>query len=137
MAKKKSGSVLYLDPRCSTEQRVKYLLAKMTLEEKVRQMGFADCAHFTRNGKFSTKLAKDFFKDLGVGGLQDPRMDPKTAAEVINAIQKFLINNTRLGIPAFVTSECLHGHMSRGATIFPQAIAMASSWNTNLVNNSN
>ena len=133
MAEKTSRSVLYLDPHCSTEQRVKDLLARMTLEEKVRQMGFADCAHFTRNGKFSAKLAKDFFKDLGVGGLQDPRMNSKTAAEVINAIQKFLMNNTRLGIPALVTSECLHGHMSTGATIFPQAIGLASSWNADLL----
>ncbi len=105
----------------------------MTLEEKMRQMGYADCAQFAENGKFSAEPAKKFFKGLGVGGLQDPRMAPKIAAKFVNAIQKFLIKNTRLGIPALVTSECLHGHMSTGATIFPQAIALASSWNTDLV----
>lgn len=60
MAKKKSGSVLYLDPRYTTERRLGYLLKRMTLEEKVRQMAFADCAQFARKGRFSTKLAKDF-----------------------------------------------------------------------------
>jgi len=60
-------------------------------------------------------------------------MAPKIAAKLVNAVQKYLIKNTRLGIPALVSSECLHGHMSTGATIFPQAIALASSWNTDLV----
>jgi beta-glucosidase len=105
----------------------------MTLEEKVRQMGFADCAQFARKGRFSAKLAKEFFRGLGIGGLQDPRMNPKTSIELVNNIQKFLMNNTRLGIPALICSECLHGYMSPGATIFPQAIGLASSWNAALL----
>ena len=135
MARRETKCGLYLDPRRPVETRVKDLLGRMTLEEKIRQMGYADCAQFARKGKFSPNLAKKFFKSLGVGGLQDPRMTPTVVARLVNAIQKHLIENTRLGIPALVASECLHGHMSRGATIFPQAIAMASSWNTNLVNN--
>ena len=133
MTVKKVKPVLYLDSRRPVETRAKDLLGRMTLEEKFRQMGYADCAQFAKNGKFSANLAKDFFKTLGVGGLSDPRMAPKPSAELVNAIQKFLINKTRLGIPALVTSECLHGHMSIGATIFPQAIGMASSWNPGLV----
>ena len=133
MAKRKSKSVSYLDSRCSTDRRTKDLLERMTLEEKVRQMGFADCAQFARKGKFSVTLAGDFFKGLGVGGLQDPRMNPKTSVELVNSIQKFLMNNTRLGIPALICSECLHGHMSPGATVFPQAIGLAGSWNTELL----
>ena len=133
MAKKKSGSVLYLDPRYPAEQRVQDLLKRMTLEEKVRQMGYASCTQFTRNDKFSTNLAKDFFKGLGIGGLESPRINSKNSAELVKAVQKFLMNSTRLRIPAFVTSECLHGHMSPGATIFPQAIGLASSWNADLL----
>ncbi len=125
--------MLYLDPQHPVDARVTDLLGRMTLEEKVRQMGYADCAQFAKNGKFSAELAKKYFTSLGIGGLQDPRMAPKAAADCVNAIQKFLIKNTRLGIPALVASECLHGHMSVGATIFPQAIALASSWNIDLV----
>ena len=94
---------------------------------------YADCAQFAKNGRFSTELAKKFSTDLGVGGLQDPRMAPKPTANLVNAIQRHLKKNTRLGIPALVASECLHGHMSVGATVFPQAIALGSSWNTDLV----
>ena len=133
MAKNDLGTAAYRNPRYSMEQRVKDLLERMTLEEKVRQMGYADCAQFAKNGKFSDKLAKAFFRTLGVGGLRDPQMTPKTGAKLVNAIQKFLMNSTRLGIPALIHSECLHGHMSPQATIFPQAIGLASSWNTTLL----
>lgn len=133
MTRAKPKTVLYLDPQCPVDERVADLLGRMTLEEKMRQMGYADCGQFAREGKFCAELAKKFFKDLGVGGLQDPRMAPKPTANLVNAIQRYLKKNTRLGIPALVGSECLHGHMSVGATIFPQAIAMGSSWNVDLV----
>ena len=126
-------SALYVDRQQPLETRVRDLLERMTLEEKIRQMGYTCCVQFAKKGKFSAKLAKDFFKGIGIGGLQDPRMDPKTGAELVNAIQKFLLNDTRLRIPALIASECLHGHMSPGATIFPQAIGLASSWNTELL----
>jgi len=51
----------------------------------------------------------------------------------VNAVQRHLVKRTRLGIPALVISECLHGHMSGGATVFPQAIALASTWDTDLI----
>ena len=133
MVKTRPESALYLDPQRPVDTRVRDLLGRMTLEEKIRQMNYADCAQFAKNGKFSAELAKKFFKSLGVGGLQDPRMTPKASAQLVNDVQKFLIKKTRLGIPALVASECLHGHMSKGATVFPQAIALGSSWNTDLV----
>ncbi len=70
-------NMLYLDPQRSVDARVRDLLGRMTLEEKIRQMGYADCAQFAKNGKFSPELAKKFFKSLGIGGLQDPRMAPR------------------------------------------------------------
>jgi len=58
---------------------------------------------------------------------------PKEAAELHNSIQKFIIENTRLKIPAIIHDEGLHGCMARGCTIFPQSIALASTWNPELV----
>jgi len=53
---------------------------------------------------------------------------PKEAAQLANEIQRFLVEETRLGIPAIVHEECLSGLMARGATTFPQAINLASTF---------
>ncbi len=55
-------------------------------------------------------------------------LEPRQVAEVVNTLQKFLIENTRIGIPAIVHEECLSGFMARGATTFPQAVGLASTW---------
>ena len=133
MVKRKLKSVLYRDRRRPVETRVKDLLGRMTIQEKLRQMGYESSSRFAKNGKFSPQLAKKFLAGIGIGGLEDPRMEAKTGAQLLNRIQKFLMTNTRLGIPALVAAECLHGHMSPGATIFPQAIALGSSWDTTLL----
>jgi len=58
---------------------------------------------------------------------------PEKSAEFANKIQKFLFKKTRLGIPVIIHDECLHGCMAKGSTIFPQSIALASSWDPNLM----
>jgi beta-glucosidase len=58
---------------------------------------------------------------------------PREAAELHNSIQKFIIENTRLKIPLIIHDEGLHGCMARGCTIFPQSIALGSTWNPELV----
>ena len=58
---------------------------------------------------------------------------PKEGAEFANKIQKFLLKETRLGIPMMVHDECLHGCAAKGCTIFPQSIGLASSWDSDLM----
>ncbi|MGC8716420.1 MAG: glycoside hydrolase family 3 N-terminal domain-containing protein [bacterium] len=58
---------------------------------------------------------------------------PKEGAEFANEIQKYVIENTRLGIPVLIHDECLHGCMAKGSTSFPQSIAIASTWNPELM----
>jgi len=58
---------------------------------------------------------------------------PKESAELANKIQKFALEETRLGIPVMIHDECLHGCMAKGSTIFPQSIALASTWNPSLM----
>lgn len=118
---------LYHDATRPAETRAQDLLARMTLEEKVRQMSQHDAGLLDRPEALRTALSQ------GIGTLQDPRIGPRENAERVNAIQRYLVEETRLGIPALVISECLHGHMSDGATIFPQAIGLASTWNPALI----
>ena len=60
-------------------------------------------------------------------------MPPARVAELYNAIQRFLVERTRLGIPAIVHEECLNGYSGRGGTVFPQIIGVASTWEPALV----
>lgn len=133
MAAGKSGVPPYQNASLPVETRVRDLLSRMTLEEKVRQMGMHDAGQFVEGGKVSTRALKERFGDMGIGCLQDPRADAHLSAATINAVQRYLVEQTRLGIPALVISECLHGHMSGGATVFPQAIGLASTWNPDLI----
>ena len=133
MAKKKSKAVVYMDAKQAVEVRVRDLLGRMTLEEKVRQMNFRGSLEVAKNGKFSAKLAREVLGRMSIGGLQDPRLGPRKTAELVNDIQRYLTGQTRLGIPAMITGECLHGHMSGGTTVFPQAIGLGSTWNPDLV----
>lgn len=60
-------------------------------------------------------------------------LSPEQGAEIINTIQRFAIEKTCLGIPLLFSEECMHGHMAIGATVFPVAIALASTWNPGLI----
>lgn len=123
----------YLDASLDVDKRVSDLISRMTLHEKIRQMSMTMIGKFFDDGKFSRKIMLDFFNGMSVGCLQDLRKTPRENAAVTNSVQRYLVEETRLGIPAMVISECLHGHRSEGATIFPQAIALGSTWNTDLI----
>ena len=124
---------VYRDPSQPVEARAQDLLGRMTLEEKVRQMSQRDAAAFLFGDEIDPYKVREGFGAMGIGTLQDPRRDPRTNAKTVNALQRYLLEETRLGIPALVIAECLHGHMSDGATIFPQAIGLASTWNPRLI----
>jgi len=120
----------------SLDEKVRELLSKMTLEEKVAQLRSIWIYQLLEDGKFSEKKAKELLKH-GIGQITRLAgasfLSPKEAAKIGNQIQRFLIENTRLGIPAIMHEECLSGYMARGATIFPQIIGLASSWNPELI----
>jgi beta-glucosidase len=124
----------YLDSRQPVEKRVNDLLSRMTLEEKLRQINMVDIRNFVDDkGKFSEELADSFFKGMGIGVVQDPRLEPEKNAEIVSQLQKYLKTKTRLGIPAIIVCECLHGLLSPKATIFPQAIGLAGTWNVEMM----
>jgi beta-glucosidase len=119
------------------------LVSKMTLEEKVAQLGSVPMQDLLdERGNFSHEKAFQLIcNGIGqitriAGGLGDPARNdtsPRRAAELANSAQRYLREKTRLGIPAIVHEESLSGFMADGATIFPQAIGLASTWNPDAV----
>ena len=126
---------LYRDSTQSIETRVHDLVARMTLDEKCAQLGSYWVFELLDNFAFSDgRAAKLLSAGIGqitrIGGASILR--PNEAAELANTIQKYLLEQTRLGIPAIVHEECCSGLMTRGATLFPQAIGVAATWNPEL-----
>ena len=140
---KKTRALPYRNPGLSPEKRVKDLLSRMTLEEKAAQMlciwQQKPKTLVDADGKFDLAKARQFFKDgNGLGQVGRPSdagkgLNPRQMAETTNAIQKFFLENTRLGIPVVFHEECLHGHAAVGGTSFPQPIALAATFNAELV----
>lgn len=125
------------------DRRVEDLLARMTLEEKAAQMM---CVWQQKaqtlvdaNGDFDLEKARRAFADgRGLGQVGRPSdagggKDARGQATLTNAIQKFFLENSRLGIPVIFHEECLHGQASPGATSFPQPIGLGSTFNPGLV----
>lgn len=127
---------LYMDATRPTEERVSDLLARMTLEEKAAQLGSFWIYELLDNMAFAPDKAARLLKH-GIGHVTRlggaSNLLPQDAAKLANTIQKYIAENTRLGIPAIIHEECCSGYMARGATVFPQAIGIASAWEPELV----
>ena len=149
-AKKKVKEVLpYQNPKLSVEQRVNDLVSRMTLQEKVGQLR---CTlawnYYTIKGK-NVEPSELFKKDIAEGQIgmlwgtyrADPwtqkslenGLTPELAAKAGNALQKYVMEHTRLGIPLFLAEEAPHGHMAIGTTVFPTGFGMAATWNPALI----
>lgn len=126
---------LYRDSSRTRDERVEDLLLRMTREEKVAQLGSAWVFQLAEGGNLSPEHAAELLRNsLGhvtrISGASS--LGSEDAAELANAIQKHLVEETRLGIPAIVHEEICSGLMAREATIFPQAIGVASTWDPSL-----
>jgi beta-glucosidase len=138
----------YKNPKLSVEQRLADLLARMTLEEKLAQIESAwgnrafvrEAQPFLADekGVFLPEHAQITLKN-GLGQVSRPSENPggsggpREMAELTNAIQKWVKENTRLGIPVMFHEECLHGHAAPKGTAFPAAIGLASTWDEALI----
>ena len=136
----------YKNPKLPVAVRVKDLLGRMTLEEKVAQTQciWSGKQKLYTNKDFDVKKAAEIMPH-GIGQLARPNegagadnpygtgLKGKGMAEWTNKIQKYFVENTRLGIPVIFHEESLHGNQSKDGTVFPTPLAMANSWNEALM----
>lgn len=114
----------YRNPHLSAQVRARDLLGRMTLEEKFWQL-------YMTPGDLSDTTTDH---SHGVFGLQVPAASSASAdAQRINAIQRYFVTQTRLGIPIVPFEEAVHGLVRPGATVFPAAIGLAATWDTSLM----
>jgi beta-glucosidase-like glycosyl hydrolase len=136
----------YKDASLPVSKRVSDLLSRMTLEEKIAQMHAfwlilsEDGKHIPRFDDFTGGADADMMnKKLknGLGQITRPlgshSVDAKIGVRALNRLQKYMIEETRLGIPVMSHEECLVGLMVRGGTLFPSALAYGATWNPDLI----
>lgn len=139
----------YEDKTLSTTERVNDLLNRMSFLDKQGQL-LMDLGwqYYERNNSSVTltDYAHENIKQKRIGSLwgfyrADPwsgkdfssGLTPKFSAKAINQLQRFAIDSTDLGIPIFVAEECMHGVMQVGSISYPTGLGLASSWNSDLI----
>lgn len=135
-------TALYKDPQHPVADRVADLLARMTPAEKIAQMHAfwlllsPDGEHRVREDTFTGKSDPATLQKqlrLGLGQITRPlgshTVDARSGVLAFNRLQRFMLEETRLGIPVMAHEECLLGLMSKGATLFPSPLAMGATWN--------
>jgi beta-glucosidase len=127
---------LYRDPNAPIEERVANLLSLMTLDEKLAQLGCLWSTAFISAGNFDPdKVAAMMPHGIGevtrIGA--STGLHPQESAALMNAIQQVAVERTRLGIPVIVHEESTGGFLHRGATVFPQGLGLAATWDPGLV----
>ncbi len=119
----------------AVKQRVAGLLQQLTLDERLAQLGSYWFYELQANGQLDEQRVAEKLKH-GIGQITRiagaSTLDPLAAAQTANRIQKFLIEQTRLGIPAIVHEECCSGPMALGGSAFPQVIGLASTFQPEL-----
>ncbi len=152
-ASQRAAMPLYKDSRAPIPDRVEDLMRRMTLEEKVAQMIalWATKADVMDGLDFNPAKASRTYPD-GIGQITRPSdkrggpgiasaaggtaarwRTPEETVAFVNDVQRWAVEKTRLGIPVLFHEESLHGYMATDATMFPQAIALAGSFDTDLM----
>ncbi len=137
---------LYQDKNAPIPERVRDLLGRMTLEEKVAQLqsgmnmpafGPATSSLFANDQLNEATVKQALSNGLGTYAFLDEFLGmskgPREGAMKRNLLQTWVMKNTRLGIPILFHGEALHGSAVKGATSFPQAVGLGSTWDPDLL----
>ncbi len=141
---------VYRQASAPIEERVSDLLGRMTLEEKIGQiccpLGWEMYTKVSPDSVTISDKYRQQMDEAPIGSYwavlrADPwtqktletGLNPRLAAKALNALQKYAVEYTRLGIPVLFAEECPHGHMAIGATVFPTSMGQASTWNESLI----
>ena len=143
------GTPDYKNPEIPVQDRVEDLLDRMTVEEKLGQLlcplgwpmyektensvGISDEYRKFIDEQHGGMLWATFRADPWTRKTLENGLNPQLAAEAYNALQRYAIDSTRLGIPIILAEEAPHGHMAIGATVFPTSIGLASTWDKELL----
>jgi beta-glucosidase len=132
--------LVYKNPDAPIDQRVNDLLSRMTLQEKFWQLfmipgDLSDGKERYKHGIFGLQVQTKSSSGNEAEQILDysAGSDAYETTILINDIQKFFVEETRLGIPIIPFDEALHGLIREDATVFPQAIGLAASWDTELM----
>lgn len=139
----------YKNPSAPFDDRVRDLLNRMTTEEKIGQLCFpTGWEMYVKTGEnvAPSDLFRERMQTMPPGGFwatlrADPwtrktletGLNPLLSAKALNELQKYAVEQTRLGIPLFFAEECMHGHMAIGTTVFPTGLGQGSTWNHELI----
>lgn len=142
-------NIIYKDQKFTIEQRTQDLLQRMTLEEKVGQLLCPLGWEMYRKEEGCITDSPKFRKEVDIKKIgmlwatyrADPwtkktlesGLTPEQAAKAGNALQRYVVENSRLGIPLFLAEEAPHGHMAIGTTVFPTSIGQAATFNPALM----
>src|SRR5262249_20817373 len=126
----------YRDVTLATDERLDDLVERMTLDEKLAQIGCVWSSKLLTTGAFDAAAARELLAH-GIGHVTriggGTVLGPRESATFTNAVQRFLVEETRLGIPAIVHEESCAGYAAKGATCFPQAIGLAATFAPDLI----
>lgn len=127
-----SQIVPYKDPRLPVQQRVDDLINRMTLEEKVAQIRHIHSWNIFNDQELDLNKLNAFVGDLSWGFVEGFPLTGENCRKNMQLIQEYMLTKTRLGIPIFTVAESLHGSAHEGSTIYPQNIALGSTFNPEL-----
>ncbi len=123
---------LYKDRNCTVEKRIDDLMGRMTLEEKIGQISHLHSWNVFDGKTLNMNKLAAKCGDVGFGFFEGFPLTADQVRSSFREIQTYQMEKTRLGIPAFPVAESLHGVVHEGATIYPQNVAMGSTFNPSL-----
>lgn len=124
---------IYKQAKYSTEERVEDLLKRMTIDDKIAQIRHVTSWYLFNEQELDLeKLNTHTTNGVAIGFVDGFPLTSSNLSKHMLTIQKHMVENTRLGIPVFTVGESLHGSVHEGSTIFPQNIALGSTFNPDL-----
>ncbi len=123
---------LYKDRNCPVDKRIDDLLGRMTIEEKIGQISHLHSWNVFDGKILNLNKLEKISGDVGFGFFEGFPLTAEQVRSSFREMQTYQLERTRLGIPAFPVAESLHGVVHEGATIYPQNVAMGSTFNPSL-----